>query len=184
MALLTFQNGSVETSINHISATLSDLKVSIGQWPVSSKRAQTLLSREKLSDHDKDLILRDLQEYFLDLQKRLGYRTQDMIVLHPDIEGLEKMLAKFSVPHTHDDDEVRYIVDGEGVFGFVLSDKKQVELKVEAGEYINIPAGVEHWFRLTSKSRIKAIRYFTSTEGWEPNYTDTEILVPRESDDE
>jgi len=75
------------------------------------------------------------------------------------------------------DDEVRYIIDGEGVFGFVLppSLPSQMELTVQPEAYINVPAGTEHWFYLTPQRRLKALRYFTGTEGWTPLYTGKEI---------
>jgi 1,2-dihydroxy-3-keto-5-methylthiopentene dioxygenase len=90
---------------------------------------------------------------------------------------LEGMLEKFSRPHIHTDDEVRYIVDGEGVFGFVCPDGTQMELTIQPEEYINVPAGTEHWFYLTSQRRIKAVRYFVDTSGWTPEYTNTKIRM-------
>jgi len=47
-------------------------------------------------------------------------------------------------------------------------------LTVQAEDYINLPANIEHWFELTRSQRIKAVRYFTTTEGWVPEYTNTE----------
>jgi 1,2-dihydroxy-3-keto-5-methylthiopentene dioxygenase len=96
-------------------------------------------------------------------------------VLYPDLPQLPELCAKFDKCHTHDDVEVRYIVDGEGSFGFVRPDGSQVELTMSAGEYINVPANSEHWFRLTSTRRIKAVRYFSGTDGWVPKYTGTAL---------
>ncbi|MGB8700829.1 MAG: cupin, partial [Thermosynechococcaceae cyanobacterium] len=90
---------------------------------------------------------------------------------------LDTLLAKFNRPHTHADDEVRYIVDGEGIFGFIAPDGTQLELTVQVEDYINVPARTEHWFYLTPSRRIKAVRYFSGTEGWVPNYTDTAIRM-------
>ena len=59
--------------------------------------------------------------YFASLQESEGYQSQDLIVLHPQIPNLDGLLEKFAAIHTHDDDEVRYIVEGEGTFGFVLA---------------------------------------------------------------
>jgi 1,2-dihydroxy-3-keto-5-methylthiopentene dioxygenase len=120
-----------------------------------------------------------LDHTFQQLRESLGYQSRDLIVLHPDVPGLDELLAKFERCHTHADDEVRYIVDGEGVFGFVLPDGSQVELLVEPGEYVNVPMGTEHWFHLTKRKRIKAIRYFVDTTGWTPEYTGTPIAMGR-----
>ena len=104
-------------------------------------------------------------EYFERLQQSDGYQSQDLIVLHPEHSQPRCPAARVYAIHTHDDDEVRYIVDGEGIFGFVMPDN-QILLTVEAGEYINVPAGTEHWFVLTATKRIKAVRYFTTMDGW------------------
>jgi 1,2-dihydroxy-3-keto-5-methylthiopentene dioxygenase len=45
-------------------------------------------------------------------------------------------------------------------------------LKVEASEYINVPAGTEHWFELGPRQRVKAVRYFSETTGWTAEFTD------------
>ncbi|MDJ0566530.1 MAG: cupin domain-containing protein, partial [Microcystis sp. M49629_WE12] len=107
-----------------------------------------------------------------------GYQARDLIVLHPEIPNLDTLLAKFERCHTHADDEVRYIIDGEGVFGFVFADGSQGELTIQPQEYINVPAHSEHWFHLTASKRVKAVRYFTSTAGWVPEYTETVIRFP------
>ena len=128
-----------------------------------------------LSDSEKDAVLTSFDPYFEQLRQSAGYQTRDLVVLHDALPNLDEMLDKFNRCHTHADDEVRYIVDGEGVFGFVLADGRQIELCVRAGDYINVPADTEHWFHLTPLRRIKALRYFTSTAGWVPEYTGTAI---------
>src|SRR5262245_30273241 len=45
-----------------------------------------------------------------------GYVTADMINVSPDTKGLDEMLAKFNREHRHDEDEVRFIIDGRGLF--------------------------------------------------------------------
>ena len=69
------------------------------------------------------------------------------------------------------------IVDGEGVFGFTFPDGSQAELLMERGEYINVPKDTEHWFHLTRAMRIKAVRYFSGTDGWVPVYTGADVRV-------
>ena len=136
-----------------------------------------LLATPALDDDQKERVLAHLDGYFRELQSSAGYQARDLVAIHPDIPGLAGLMAKFETCHTHSEDEVRYIVEGEGVFGFVRPDGSQVELLVEAEEYINVPAGTEHWFHLTPLKRIKAVRYFTTTEGWSPSYTDTPIRI-------
>ena len=50
------------------------------------------------------------------LKARGGYVTADVIDVKPDTPNLDAMLAKFSREHWHDEDEVRFIVEGRGLF--------------------------------------------------------------------
>ena len=176
MAVLCTQNGDHHTDLHTIQAQLAPLNVHLNHWPTANE-SYVLLQKPALNDAEKSIILDAHQKYFERLQQSDGYQSQDLIVLHPSIPNLNVLLQKFAAIHTHDDDEVRYIVDGEGIFGFVMPDHSQILLTVEAGEYINVPAGTEHWFVLTPQKRIKAVRYFTTMDGWSPNYTDRTIEI-------
>lgn len=178
MAILKLEDGTTYTEYSKIAQELAPLNVQLNQWPVGTDpQLHSLLARESLSDEEKEQVLQGLDQYFEELQQNAGYQSRDLIVLYPGLANLSTLLAKFERSHTHADDEVRYIVDGEAVFGFVRPDGSQVELTVQPEEYINVPAGTEHWFHLTPLQRVKAVRYFTSTEGWTPQYTDTEIRL-------
>ena len=50
------------------------------------------------------------------LEARGGYLTADVIDVTPDTPNLDTMLARFSREHWHDEDEVRFIVEGAGSF--------------------------------------------------------------------
>jgi 1,2-dihydroxy-3-keto-5-methylthiopentene dioxygenase len=175
MAVLRLEDGTTYTQLEDIAPKLALLNVALNHWPVTDAQTLQLLYQAALSDEEKETVLQGLDHYFQKLQESDGYQTRDLIVLHPDIPNLDTLLAKFERTHTHADDEVRYIVDGEGVFGFVFPDGSQAELTIQAQEYINVPAHTEHWFHLTEARRVKAVRYFTSIEGWVPLYTDTAI---------
>ena len=176
MAILRLEDGTQITDLSAIGEQLASLKIQLNRWSTGDQPpVKALLNQVSLSDPEKEAVLVGLDHYFEQLKADLGYTSRDLIVLHPDVPNLDAMLAKFEQVHTHADDEVRYIVDGEGVFGFVRPDGSQVELTVQAEEYINVPAGTEHWFYLTPSRRIKAVRYFAGTEGWVPEYTGTAI---------
>ncbi|NCJ05238.1 cupin domain-containing protein [Synechococcales cyanobacterium C] len=178
MAILRLEGGTVLREGDAIAAQLSPLGITLKHWPVGvDPTLKAYLAQPALDDVAKEKVLSGLESYFTQLQTEGGYQTRDLIVLHPQLENLDTLLAKFSRPHTHDDDEVRYVIDGEGIFGFVYPDGRQLELTVEAEDYINVPAHTEHWFYLTSARRIKAVRYFSGTEGWVPHYTQTEIRL-------
>jgi 1,2-dihydroxy-3-keto-5-methylthiopentene dioxygenase len=175
MAVLQLESGKTLTDLVQIGQHLAVLDIQLKKWPVGDNViARILLAQPSLQDDEKEQVLHALDHYFESLD---GYQSRDMIVLNPETPNLDGMLEKFSRPHTHADDEVRYIVDGEGVFGFVCPDGTQMELTIQPEEYINVPAGTEHWFYLTPQRRIKAVRYFVDTLGWTPEYTTTEIRM-------
>ena len=175
MAILQLEDGTRYTDLDAIGRELAPLNLVLNQWPVGEVTAKLLLAKASLSETEKEELLKSLDHYFAQLQQEAGYQSRDLIVLNPETPNLESLLAKFATCHTHADDEVRYIIDGEGVFGFVRPDGSQVELTVQPEEYINVPAGTEHWFHLTAMKRVKAVRYFTGTAGWVPEYTGTPI---------
>lgn len=176
MAILKLEDGTTFTELTDITRELAPLNVKLNDWRVGEDpQLRQLLARESLNEDEKEQVLTALDGYFEELKRTAGYQFRDLIVLHPGIPNLDVMVAKFDQSHTHADDEVRYIIDGEGVFGFVRPDGSQVELTVQPEEYINVPSGTEHWFYLTSARRIKAVRYFIGMDGWTPQYTSKEI---------
>jgi len=176
MATLRLEDGTILADLPAISAELAPLNIQLHHWEIGDDaQLNLLLAKNQLTDDEKESVLAVLDPYFHLLQQQAGYQSRDLIVLHPNVPNLDELLAKFDRIHTHAEDEVRYVLDGTGVFGFVHPDGSQVELTVEAGDYISVPAGAEHWFYLTTQRRIKAIRYFTGTAGWIPQYTGTAI---------
>ena len=96
----------------------------------------------------------------------------DVIDVTAATPGLEAMLAKFNSEHWHDEDEVRLIVEGRGLFHIHPADGGPVfAVEVEAGDLIRVPRGTHHWFDLCGDRRIRAIRLFQDVSGWTPHYT-------------
>jgi len=185
MAVLKLENGTFHSNLINIAQELAPLNIQINRWTITDNPdIKRLLAQDSLNEDEKERVLGALDGYFEQLKQIAGYITRDLVVLHPGISNLDALVAKFDQIHTHVDDEVRYIIDGEGIFGFVLPNGDQVELIVQSEEYINVPAGTEHWFYLTPAKRVKAVRYFTTIEGWTPQYTGREIRIFHPAKDE
>jgi 1,2-dihydroxy-3-keto-5-methylthiopentene dioxygenase len=110
-----------------------------------------------------------------ELKRRGGYVTADVIDVNPDTPGLDTMLARFNIEHRHDEDEVRYIVAGRGLFHIHPQNSAVVAIEVEAGDLIRVPRGTLHWFDLCRDRRIRAIRLFQDVSGWTPHYTSSGV---------
>ena len=106
-----------------------------------------------------------------ELKARGGYVTADVIDVKADTPGLDVMLAKFNSEHWHDEDEVRFIVEGRGLFHVHPATGPVFAIEVEAGDLIRVPRGTLHWFDLCADRRIRAIRLFQDPSGWTPHYT-------------
>lgn len=109
------------------------------------------------------------------LKQRGGYVTADVIDVDPTTNGLDAMLAKFNREHWHDEDEVRFIIAGHGLFHIHTTAGPVLGIEVEAGDLIRVPRGTLHWFNLCSDRRIRAIRLFQDMSGWAPHYTESRV---------
>ncbi len=127
------------------------------------------------ADASADEILSVFAEQIEELKRRGGYLTADVIDVKPETPGLDAMLAKFSIEHTHDEDEVRYIIAGRGLFHIHPKESPVVGIEVEAGDLIRVPRGTLHWFDLCGERRIRAIRLFQDKSGWTPKYTNSGV---------
>src|SRR5258708_39828879 len=122
-----------------------------------------------------DQLLSAYSDQIEELKRQGGYVTADVIYVNADTPGLDAMLAKFNIEHTHDEDEVRYIVAGRGLFHIHPTQGPVVAIEVEAGDLIRVPRGTRHWFDLCGDLRIRAIRLFQHKAGWTPNYTSSGV---------
>jgi len=110
-----------------------------------------------------------------ELKARGGYVTADVIDVNSETPGLEAMLNRFASEHWHDEDEVRLIVEGRGIFHIHPGTGPVFALEVEAGDLIRVPKGTHHWFDLCGDRRIRAIRLFQDKSGWTPHYTESGV---------
>lgn len=104
-----------------------------------------------------------------------GYVTADVINIIPTTPNLDVMLNKFNKEHWHDEDEVRFIVKGHGLFHIAPEGGDVVSVEMEAGDMIRVPRGTKHWFNLCGDKTVRAIRLFQDVSGWTPHYTDSDV---------
>jgi 1,2-dihydroxy-3-keto-5-methylthiopentene dioxygenase len=152
------------TESGEIAEYLAACAVDYEQWPTDSRVAR---------DAPADEVLREYSQEIQTLNARGGYVAADVIDVTPETPGLEAMLAKFNREHWHDEDEVRFIISGHGVFHLHTPDAPVVAIEVGRGDLIRIPRGTLHWFDLCADRQIRAIRLFQDVAGWTPRYTDS-----------
>ena len=133
------------------------------------------LSKAIDDDAPPEEILAIYSEKIENLKQQGGYVSADVINVSPATPNLEAMLARFSREHWHDEDEVRFIIRGRGVFHIHPRLGPLTAIEVESGDLIRVPRGTWHWFDLCEDRTIRAIRLFQDQSGWTPHYTDSGI---------
>ena len=104
------------------------------------------------------------------LKTERGYLSVDLVALRADTPNLDAILKKFDKEHHHIDDEVRFTVEGEGVFEIEAADGNFLKFTAEPGDLIVIPANRRHLFYLTNQTKIRCIRLFQTSAGWDAIY--------------
>jgi len=169
MAILRFPPGDQAIEIEfEVRSILAGLGIEYEHWDLSRVP----------SDAPAEAVLAAYAVEIEELKTLGGYRTADVIDVHPETPGLDSMLARFDKEHTHSEDEVRFILSGRGVFFLRLPDRGQdkvISVEVHPGDLLRVPRGTTHWFTLCADRRIRAIRWFQDTTGWTPHYTGTGV---------
>jgi len=118
-----------------------------------------------------------LQAYAAEIQRvqaRGSYPTVDAIRMTPDHPDREALRQKFLSEHTHGEDEVRFFVEGKGLFCLHIGDEV-LQVLCEADDWISVPAGTKHWFDMGSAPQFCAIRFFDNPDGWVAQFTGNSI---------
>lgn len=110
------------------------------------------------------------------LNAQYGFRSVDVVSLRPGNPQAAEFRQKFLAEHTHDDFEVRFFVDGRGLFYLHAGERVYLVL-CERGDLISVPADTTHWFDMGSSPDFKCIRFFTTPEGWVGRFTGSDIAA-------
>jgi 1,2-dihydroxy-3-keto-5-methylthiopentene dioxygenase len=149
-----------------ITSYLSGIDIDYERWDADEARVSPDASEEEI-----------LAAYSPEIEKLKtsgGYVTADVINIVPTTPNLDAMLNKFNREHWHDEDEIRFIVKGHGLFHIAPKDGGDVvSIEMEAGDLIRVPRGTWHWFNLCGDKTVRAIRLFQDMSGWTPHYTDS-----------
>jgi 1,2-dihydroxy-3-keto-5-methylthiopentene dioxygenase len=150
-----------------IAAELAPLGVAFEQWT-----ADAVLP----DDADQDAVLAAYRADVDRLSADGGYKLVDVVRMRPDDSDPEwpakaaGARARFRDEHTHDEDEVRFFVEGTGCF-YLHVGGKVYAVVCDAGDLLSVPRGTTHWFDMGERPHFAAIRFFQEEDGWIGNFT-------------
>jgi 1,2-dihydroxy-3-keto-5-methylthiopentene dioxygenase len=151
-----------------IARILRDLGVRFEAWDASVELAPGAGDVEILAAYQRDVER---------IRREGPYASVDVVrILPPDgsdpswVERVKTAREKFRDEHTHAEAEVRFFVEGRGVF-YLRAAGRVTAVVCERGDWIALPAGIRHWFDMGPAPRFCAIRFFGTPDGWVASFT-------------
>lgn len=148
-----------------IARRLAEIGVRYERWQPRAEIRAGASSEEILSAFREDIDR---------LVAECGFRTVDVVSIHPEHPQREALRQKFLDEHYHKENEVRFFVAGSGLFT-LHPDHRVYEVLCEAGDLISVPDRMRHWFDMGPSPSFVAIRFFTEPDGWVGHFTGTDI---------
>jgi 1,2-dihydroxy-3-keto-5-methylthiopentene dioxygenase len=172
--LTVYTNDGSERNSTSEPAVIAEM---LGRLGVQYERWQA--SRPLSAEAGQAEVLEVYQDEIEQLNADYGFQSVDVVSLGPDHPDKTTLRNKFLAEHTHEDFEVRFFVDGRGLF-YLHVDEQVYLILCEQGDLISVPANTTHWFDMGANPRFKCIRFFTTPDGWQGKFTGSDIasLLP------
>ena len=169
MAVVTYQTSQrTLTDPKQIQQALRAIGIDFESWGVD--RLPAHLRDRNLTDAEKQQVIEAYKPELDRLRATGGYVTADVVSLYPDTPNLDTISAKFDKRHLHTEDEVRFVVQGRGVFTLYPEDGEPIAIELRPGDFISVPAKYHHLFTLCEDKQITCIRSFVAPAGWVAHY--------------
>ena len=159
------QYGELYTDFSSIQTQLGQIGVQFERWTANCKLS---------ANADQESILAAYADSIDKLKQQFGFQSVDVVKLTPEHPEKDAFRQKFLDEHIHADFEVRFFVEGRGLFYLHVDDNVYAVL-CEQGDLISVPANTTHWFDMGENPRFACIRLFTTPAGWVADFTGSKI---------
>ncbi|MCK9396230.1 MAG: cupin [Methylobacter sp.] len=157
--------GETVTDFAAIRDRLNTIGVQFERWTANCDFA---------ADAGQDTVLAAYSDSIDRLKQQYSFQSVDVISLNPDHPDKAAFRQKFLAEHVHADFEVRFFIEGCGLFYLHVGDKVYAVLCGQ-GDLISVPANTTHWFDMGENPGFKCIRLFTTPDGWVAEFTGSDI---------
>jgi len=144
---------------------LAERGISFERWPAKVELSKEASSAEILAAYSPEIAA---------TQSKGDYHVVDAIRVTPDHPDRVALREKFLAEHTHVENEVRFFVEGRGLFCLHIKDEV-LQILCEQNDWISVPAGTKHWFDMGANPEFCAIRFFNNPNGWVAEFTGDQI---------
>lgn len=153
----------VSDDVTEFSEELSEAGVHFEQWKTFSH-----LPNAPILEEDVFKIYRE----DIDRVKGLyGYTQVDLATMKPDDAFSISVRGRYLSEHTHEEDEVRFFISGKVLVYLHINHKIHI-LECTKGDFLIIPAGIEHWMDIGPKPNFTVIRWFNSKKAFVNQFTE------------
>lgn len=148
-----------------IAAVMQKIGVRFEQWGADKN-----LSENAANEEIKEAYRSEIAK----LVEESNFQFVDVIKMTSETPNVEALRKKFMQEHTHSENEVRFFVEGSGVF-YLHFEGKVYRVFCEKGDLLSIPASYAHWFDMGKTPYFIVIRFFERQDGWIAYPTDSDI---------
>ena len=104
-----------------------------------------------------------------EIRQARQYKNHDVLRVTPEhLPGYADKIRNFFNEHLHEDEEIRYVLDGQGYFDVRRDrDEAWIRIEVSAGDMIVLPAGMYHRYTNDVNDYVWVMRLFKDNPKWE-----------------
>ncbi|KAJ3146590.1 hypothetical protein HDU86_008472 [Geranomyces michiganensis] len=123
-------------------------------------------------------------DFISQIRAERGYVNTDTVCLSREkLPDYDATLKRFFTVHMHEDEEIRYLLEGSGYFDVQAAPRRErenakeqeddeeeewIRIALTAGEMIILPAGMYHRFTLDENNFLRCMRLFKEDPKWTP----------------